>query len=149
MKTHLHRTFLKALSMTARITQLLRSAGLFSVLLASQALVFAEPVQTLAEKRLSIIKGTSPGIVLFDFDNAPRAAAPVATSTSGTTGSTSPAVSAPAAAPQPTAASRFFSALPPPSGRSLQSARRLDAPDQGVALPTASTMPPKEPAAKP
>ena len=43
------------------------------------------------------------------------------------------------AAPQGSWASRWLGKLPPPSGRPLNDARRLDAPDQGIPLPTAAS----------
>ena len=125
----------------------------------------AEPSQSLAERRLSIIKRTSTGIVLIDLpgEQRPSAAAPApvvsGTSTTASASASSspspgatanaasgvPSNSAPAsaaqtkpadaAAPQPAVLNRFFSSMPAPSGRSLQDARRLDAPDQGIALP--------------
>ncbi|MBC7620043.1 MAG: hypothetical protein H7293_13865 [Candidatus Saccharibacteria bacterium] len=125
----------------------------------------AEPSQSLAERRLSIIKRTSTGIVLIDLPGEQRpsaaAPAPVVSGTSTTASASAPSSpspgatpnaaasvpssSAPAsaaqtkpaevAAPQPAVLNRFFSSMPAPSGRSLQEARRLDAPDQGIALP--------------
>ncbi|OYT93407.1 MAG: hypothetical protein CFE43_03965 [Burkholderiales bacterium PBB3] len=133
---------------------------------------FAEPTQSLAERRLSIIKRSSTGIVLIDLpsEQRPAAAAPAAATATATTNpstpastnsgvagasptttgvvsatstasSASPAKSVEAAAPQPAVLNRFFSTMPAPSGRSLQQARRLDAPDQGVPLPFARPAP--------
>lgn len=131
-----------------------------------QSATAAEPTQSLAEKRLGIIKGTTPGIVIIDFDKKPATTAPAPASTTATatagnassTTATTTATTAVTTAVDPKASSaivadqpivnRLFSALPPPSGRSLQSARRLDAPDQGIALPTAraASQPQAEPA---
>lgn len=136
---------------------------------------FAQTSESLAERRLGIIKRTSPGIVLLDLpgEKRPVTAAPAPTnspspsssagtssgaSSGATAGPTStnapasttaatPTKAAEAAAPQPAVLNRIFSALPAPSGRSLQDARRLDAPDQGVPLPFARPTP--LPAAEP
>ena len=115
---------------------------LLAPLWVGHAAVHAEPNPSLAEKRMGFIKGTTPGIVLFDFESAkPRAAA------------SAPAQpqAAVATAQEPAIGNRLLNALPPPSGRSLQSARRLDAPDQGVPLRTSRDVPQPqaEPAAKP
>ncbi len=145
-----------------------RAICLAALALVSQSVTAAEPTQSLAEKRLGIIKGTTPGIVIIDFDKKPATTAPApasttATATAGNASSTTAtttttATTAVTTAVDPKASSamvadqpivnRFFSALPPPSGRSLQSARRLDAPDQGIALPTAraASQPQAEPA---
>ncbi|OYU43867.1 MAG: hypothetical protein CFE44_16015 [Burkholderiales bacterium PBB4] len=139
----------------------------------ASAAMAAEPPQSLAERRLSIIKRNSSGIVLLDLPSdarpaaaastqpsAPAAATPPASasaasaSTAATptavaqgTATTAGATPGTAAAPQPAVLNRFFSTMPAPSGRSLQDARRLDAPDQGIALPFARTAP--QPAAAP
>ena len=131
-----------------------RSLFLVALALSGPSLLAAEPTQSLAEKKLSIFRGTTPGIVIFDFDKAPRgaASAPRNASTANGTGDGA-GTAADAKHPDVTPAeqpsgSGVFSALPPPSGRSLQSARRLDAPDQGIVLPTArsASKPPEEPA---
>ena len=122
---------------STRFNALRRSLACVALLLASQAVVSAEPAQSLAEKRLSIFKGVSPGIVIIDFGPKPRTAA----SAPASAAEASEAKSVDAAAVQPSSASRFLSDLPPPSGRSLQSTRRFDAPGQGIVVPTASTAP--------
>ncbi len=120
-----------------------RSIFLVALALSGPSILAAEPNQSLAEKRLSIFKGTAPGIVIFDFDRAPRATASAPRSASDANGAgvgTSAAANAKSpddAASEQTTRPRFLSALPAPSGRSLQTARRMDAPDQGIALPTA------------
>jgi hypothetical protein len=139
--------------MSTQLHLLCRSLSLMALLLVGPSAVYAEPSQSLADKRLSIFKGESKGIVLFGSDAAPRpaASAPARSGTTGTGAVAAGADATPAEAAQPAATgSRFLSSLPPPSGRSLQSARRLDAPDQGVALPTAraASQPQAEPAAK-
>ena len=110
--------------------------------MASHPILAAEPSQSLAEKRLSIIKGTTPGIVIVDFAKKPRQASSASTNPAVGSGTESAAVQA--------SVPGFLNALPPPSGRSLQSARRMDAADQGIVLPTARTasQPRSEPAAK-
>ena len=140
--------------MPLRIQRYSPSLCLLAALVLAQSPAAAEPPQSLAEKRLGVIKGTTSGIVLFEFaGDAPRAAAPVpakpkpATST-GTeiapSAVSKPSESRPteAAAYEPPIGNRLFSNLPPPSGRSLQSARRLDAPDQGVPLRTGKDVTP-------
>lgn len=85
-----------------------------------------------------------PGRVIFEFGSKPKAAAsaPVpadnanAAATPGAAGVTQAAkgASTAAAAPAEEAKFDFLGSLPPPSGRSLNSARRLDAPDQGIVI---------------
>ncbi len=113
---------------------------LLAPLWVGHASVGAEPSQTLAEKRLGIIKGTSSGIVLFDFGSAAPRAAASAPAGQVQTSETKAAV---APAQEPAIGNRLFNALPPPSGKSLQSARRLDAPDQGVPLRTSRDVQPE------
>ncbi len=85
---------------------------------------------SLADKRLAVTKGTTPGKVLIeapaatDAASAPRAApgaAPAASTADRT----------------PPARAGLFSRVPPPSGRPLSDARRLDAPDQGIVVKSA------------
>lgn len=112
----------------------LAMVGLVLVLVLScQAARSSEAKPTLEEKRLGIIRGTAPGIVIFDFGSAKKVE-PAASSN----GSAEARPTIEAAAPtnwRP----RWLSALPAPSGRPLQAARRLDAPDQGIPLPTAAS----------
>lgn len=93
-------------------------SSVVSLLLASTAWAQEPATGSLAERRLAITKGTAPGKVVIE---APKPAASSA--------------SAPAAGGQ----TGFFSRLPPPTGRPLSAARRLDAADQGIRLPTAGT----------
>jgi hypothetical protein len=142
--------------MSSRLTTVYRTFFWSVLALTSHSVLAAEPTQSLAEKRLSIFKGTAPGIVIVDFDKKPRAPAsapnPRASGSATATGTTAATANESAhsgnAVSQQPSESRFLSALPPPSGRSLQSARRLDAPDQGIALPTArsASAPQAEPA---
>lgn len=92
-------------------------ACVLPVLLAPVAWAQEPAAGSLAERRLAITKGSAPGKVLIEL---PRAAASAASS---------PPVAAPTGG--------LFSRLPPPSGRPLSSARRLDAADQGIRLPSA------------
>ena len=71
---------------------------------------------SLYERRLGIIHGSAPGIEIIPA----RKAQPAENAASGV----------PASLPR---------WLQPPSGRALNDARRLHAPDQGVALPTSAT----------
>lgn len=150
--------------MSSRLTRTQPWLSLLVLVWAAHSSVLAQPSQSLAEKRLGIIKGTTPGIVLFDFGaTPPRAAAfapapaPAGVGTSanvgsGTTGQAKPSDTKASDAPayQPPIGNRLLSNLPPPSGKSLQSARRLDAPDQGIQLRTTRDEPqtPAEPATK-
>jgi hypothetical protein len=111
----------------------LRQLATVLLLLASQAAWSAEAKPTLEEKRLGVIRGTTPGIVIFDF-GAAKKTEPPASSNAGAEARPASEAAAPAGW-RP----KWLSALPAPSGRSLQAARRLDAPDQGIALPTAAT----------
>ena len=123
---------------------------LLAPLWVAHAAVYAEPSQSLAERRLGLIKGTTSGIVLFDFGNAAPRAAASALAGDKTVGQaqTSETKATTAAAQEPAIGNQLLNALPPPTGRSLQSARRLDAPDQGVTLRTSRDVPQAEPAAK-
>ena len=155
-----HCITLESLLMSSLSTPFHRSLLVVALALSGQSILAAEPTQSLAEKRLSIFRGTTPGIVIFDFDKAPRAAASAPRSASASAangagdgtgngaGTATDAKNPDVTAAEQPSGSGFFSALPPPSGRSLQSARRLDAPDQGIVLPTArsASQPPAEPA---
>jgi len=102
------------------------------LLLVSQAALAAEAKQSLEEIRLGVIKGTTPGIVILDFGST-KSPAPAASASAGV--QAGPVEAAPSAS----WASRWLSKLPLPSGRSLHDARRLDAPDQGIPVPTAAS----------
>lgn len=104
---------------------LLLAAG---ITLAAQAQT--EPPRSLNQARSQINNGTSPGIVIFK--SKPKADTPAAAAS---------AASAAAQAPAPVG-NRIVERLnlgEPPSGRPLTGAKRLDAPDQGIPLPTAAT----------
>jgi hypothetical protein len=92
---------------------------------------------SLAERRLAITKGTAPGKLLIE---APGVAASAAASGAAARSATSPVPTSTAAAASGAAAparAGWFSALPPPSGRPMQAARRADAPDQGIVIKSA------------
>jgi hypothetical protein len=100
-----------------------------------------------AEKRLAVVKGTTPGIPLLPVRRAgagPDGAAPP----SATPASAPAGAPAPASATEATAGTAFSlrrllgglsERLGPPTGRSLAEQKRLDAPDQGIPLPTAGS----------
>lgn len=129
--------------------------------MAAQSAAAADSPPSLAEKRLNIIRGNAPGIVLLDLPKEqPAVPAPVAPPRAPATqgGTANAAAVAPSDAtkpaevanPSPPVLNRLFSAMPAPVGRPLRDARRLDAPDQGVPLPVAGsagqTAPPASPA---
>lgn len=154
-------------------TRFQRTLVWFCMLAGGVAAYSSAFAESLAERRLSIIKRSSAGIVLLDLpsESRPAAQAPgtasAAALASPTTAVTTDAAASPkpstaatgavttstasasaasakpaeAAAPQPAVLNRFFSTMPPASGRSLQDARRLDAPDQGVTLPFTRSTP--------
>lgn len=81
---------------------------------------------SLADKRQAIIKGTTSGKVVLQLPSL-AASAPTAAASGAASGAAEPARSG------------WFNRLPPPSGRPLSAARRLDAPDQGIGLPSAAS----------
>ena len=87
--------------------------------------LLAQAQGSLAERRLAITQGTAPGKVLIEAP-APRPAA----------SAPAPAAAASGAAAAP-ARPGLFSRLPPPSGRPLNAAQRLNAPDQGIVIQAA------------
>jgi hypothetical protein len=115
-----------------------RALSALGLILVSQAVLSAEAKQSLEERRLNVIKGSTPGIVILDLGTAKRAE-PAASASGEVQVKPSNAAPAAPAAPQGTWASRWLSKLPPPSGRSLNDARRLDAPDQGIPVPSAAS----------
>lgn len=109
----------------------LQSLCLFAVILASHAFVSAaEPSPSLYESRLGIIKGTSPGIVIYKFQQS-------AASAPSSAKSEVEAKPSAESTPQASAKSASWSTLQPPSGRSLSAANRLGAVDGGIQVPTA------------
>ncbi|MBC7916230.1 MAG: hypothetical protein H7Y28_00330 [Rhodoferax sp.] len=134
--------------------RMLQSLCLLSLTLAAHFPVSAqERSQSLQERRLGLIKGTSKGVVIYEFGKSEPATPPAPTHANAAANAEPAAKpsSATATAPQAPTTSGFLNALPPPSGRSLNAARRLDAPDQGLAIPTArdaakaQTEPPSKP----
>lgn len=101
------------------------------------AVLSAEANQPLHERRLGVIKGTTPGIVILEFGRTPNTAAAASAVAGGEPGRSE--IKPDASASQPGWASRWLGKLPPPSGRPLNDARRLDAPDQGIAVPSAAS----------
>jgi hypothetical protein len=127
----------------------LLSPCLIAVLCATQFSVSAqEPSPSLYEKRLGIQKGTSTGIVVYDFEKSPRSTA--------STPPSAPSEPQPEAkpsrepVPQPSSVSGFWSTAQPPSGRSLMTARRLGALNGGIPVPTVrkASEPKADPVAK-
>jgi predicted lipid-binding transport protein (Tim44 family) len=103
-------------------------------LLLMLGLLSLSQAQSLADKRLAITKGQAPGKVLIDklsVAEAPPSPAASAASSAATS-------AAPAAAPPAAGKPSLFSRLPPPSGRPLNEARRLAAPDQGIVIKPAA-----------
>ncbi len=97
---------------------------------------------SLAERRLAITKGTAPGKLLIEAPGvaaSATASAPASGAAAGSATSPMPTSAAAAAsgAAAPARRTGWFSALPPPSGRPMQAARRADAPDQGIVIKSA------------
>lgn len=118
---------------------------LFAVLLASQSSVFAqEPSQSLYERRMGLIKGTSPGIVIYDPEKSQPPATPATPATTGTPATPAPSSaksetdskSADPAVSQAPAKPGALSMRQLPSGRSLRDASHLGAVDGGIPVPT-------------
>lgn len=106
----------------------------------------AQAQGSLAERRLAVTKGTSPGKVLLEAPEA--ASAPQASAASAATRTTAAGGAAAAAADTPPAPARsgLFSKLPPPSGRPLAETRRFDAPELGIVVkPAAAASAPAKP----
>jgi hypothetical protein len=122
------------------------------------AAVVWHPVQgqsspSLGEARLGVIKGNSPGITLIGRS---AASAPVAAASGASQAASSakfPVQSQARAAPSsgtsnaPATATgggwgSLLRALPPPQGEGMSSAKRLDSPSLGIALPSAASSAP-------
>lgn len=98
--------------------------------------------ESLQDRRAAIHKGTAPGITIFSSPGSPWArtndAAPPPAGTPAPVASVSsqqPQASAPARAATGKAPG-LLSALPPPSGRPINDAKKLNRTDQGIPLPT-------------
>jgi len=134
----------------------LQLLSLVALVLGGQSVGFAqERSQSLYEKRLSIIRGTSPGTVIYGGEKSPAPAsgpapAPVAAASAN---SKAQAESKPTAELVPEVSSKagFLTAIQPPSGRSMNTARRLGTGDEGIRVPTARTasQPAENPVIKP
>ncbi len=106
-------------------------------LLAAALATSAQAQGSLAERRNAITKGTAPGKVLLELPPlGAAAAAPAAASGTAATPAAS-AASGPGRGAAPPR-SGLFSRLPPPSGRPMSAAQRLDAPDQGIVVKPAA-----------
>lgn len=95
------------------------------------------------EKRLAVVKGTTPGITLLPARRA-GAGPDAAVSTSAMPASAPASASAvDASAGAAFSLRRLLGGLAerlgPPTGRPLAEQKRLDAPDQGIPLPTAGS----------
>jgi len=130
--------------------------SLVALVLGGQSVGLAqERSQSLYEKRLSMIRGTSPGIVIYGAEkSAAPASAPATAPVAAAAASTkAQAESKPTAEGVPEASSKsgFLTAIQPPSGRSMSNARRLGTGDEGIRVPTARTalQPAADPVIKP
>ncbi|MES2959249.1 MAG: hypothetical protein V4792_13750 [Pseudomonadota bacterium] len=106
--------------------------------LAMSALVMAQG-GSLNDARMGVIKGTAPGIVIFDFarrPQAPSAAASAASAAGGANPATAQKRDAADARPASEGLGSMLKWGEPPSGRPLNAARRLDSPSLGIPLPT-------------
>jgi hypothetical protein len=110
-------------------TTLLVVAGLALAFTLKQA--HGQDGASLAERRLAIQKGTTPGKVVLEAPKPPETSASGATSTSVSSAPAEPGQASPL---QQTKKPGFFSGLPPPSGRPLNEARKLNASDQGIQI---------------
>ena len=132
----------RTLPMSFHSFRTVQSLCLLSLVLASQFTVSAEEsTPSLAERKLRMLRGTSTGIVIFDFEKSHQSAAP--------TTAKSDAQTKTAAESQPHAPSGSGPLSEPqlPSGRSLNELRRLGTGDGGMVVPTSPT--PSKPHADP
>jgi len=123
--------------------------------LATYPLVRAQSSGSLYDSRLGVIKGTSPGIVIFDSKRSPQPPAAAASSAPAAAASSASAAAGGASQPAARKADTPVAAAPtaplaeragallrawgdPPSGQPLNAAKRLDSPTQGITLPSAS-----------
>jgi hypothetical protein len=108
-------------------TTVLIVAGLALVFTLKQA--HGQDGASLAERRLAIQKGTAPGKVVLEAPKPPERSASSASNAGVASAPTAPTKASPL---QQTRKPGFFSSLPPPSGRPLNEARKLNAADQGI-----------------
>ena len=127
------------------------ATAVFAFLLVPVAVAQEAP----AKSPMASLTQAPPGRVIFDFGNKPKASVVVPASSTAVAADGSPAsaktaaataLSVPSAkqssskpsdglaAPAEESKFNFFGNLPPPSGRPLNDARRLDAPDQGIVI---------------
>lgn len=122
--------------------------GIAAVLAASGSVFAQEATPSLADRKLAIIRGTAPGVVIYDPAKAKQAAAPGsnAGSNAGATDTGSAPANAnakPATTPEKSAAatpakSGFLSTFDPPSGRTKADLIINGSKEPGFVLPTAS-----------
>jgi hypothetical protein len=131
---------------------------LATLMLGGPSIGFAqERSQSLYEKRLSIIRGTSPGIVIYGGEkSAVPAPAPVPVPAPVAAASAPKALKAESRAaaevvPQGTAKPEILSTLPRLSGRSMNTARSLGTGEPGIQIPTtrSASQSTADPVAKP
>lgn len=122
---------------------LILAAG--SALAAHTTTVRAEPGSSLQERRLAILNGTAPGIVIIGGGRQSKAAA-AADAAASAGGAAAPAAvregglaARAAETPGPAQPAAPPPWAEPPSGKPLNDARRLDSPTQGISLPVASS----------
>lgn len=128
-------------------TSLVKMHTVFASAMAVAAVLLASGVRAQdapAKAPMAKLMQAPPGRVIFDFGAKPKAvaSAPASAAVAGATSSgvesrgtvATPATPATATATATESKFDFLGSLPPPSGRSLNSARRLDAPDQGVVI---------------
>lgn len=136
--------------MKNQFTRTLPILGLWALALTSLSAHADEPSPSLYEKRLGIIKGTSKGIVVWGSDSAQPATAGTANAANAGTSGNKSALASPDAPQQSADKPAILNTVAPPSGRSLNDARRLGAVGGGITLPTKATQAaPSEAAAKP
>lgn len=110
----------------------------------------AQASPSLAEARLGAIKGTSPGITLIGRNPTPEASGSAASAPAGGTkapaqrlvqGATATDTGTPTSPGTGSGWGALLRSLPAPQGDALSSAKRLDSPSLGIALPSAASAP--------
>jgi hypothetical protein len=111
-----------------------------SVALVVAALVLAIPAtaaeaqKSLAERRLEVIKGTNEGRKILDLGSARSNDSAASAPSPQKSGSSAPAPSINESKTEKK--SSLFGKLPPPSGKSIATARRTEGPGIGIAVPS-------------
>lgn len=134
-------------AVAARGAALGGAAMAMALLVAGCALPPVAPTAGTQDPRRAVVQGTTPGITLVPARDASTAGGAAGATTGTTAGGASvgaatgatasgPAASAPGTGRAP---GGFLQGLPPPSGRSLTQQKKLDAPQQGIPLPTAGS----------